>query len=375
MPGRIKKQVEKFHSWYARFERPISSISLIGGFVWNALFLTRADLFKENLWIVVHIILAAVGIVLINRQEKGEGDTAEPAKTHFWLATALQFLFGGLLSTFIVFYFRSAVLSVTWPFFVVLFAAFVANEALKRSYLRLAFQIAFLALSILLFAVYGIPLLAHRTGADIFIFSSIISLGVVLIFLAILRASVKNILRKQNKTILIGAITGVFVVMNGLYFFHLIPPLPLSLADTGVYHSIIKLPDGSYSVTEEDAETTFWTRLESTVQRPKIIHAAPGERIYAYTAIFSPVAFTINTMHTWEWYDPEAKEWVVKIASELPIVGGREGGFRTYSSIQDPREGKWRVSVETGSGEVIGRIPLTIVRTDTPVRLIRDVKE
>jgi hypothetical protein len=51
--------LKKVRDWYARFERPISSLSLIGGFIFNAIALTRVDEFWENFWIIVHILLVA----------------------------------------------------------------------------------------------------------------------------------------------------------------------------------------------------------------------------------------------------------------------------------------------------------------------------
>ena len=52
-----------------RYERPISSASLVGGFVFDALTLRRVDTFWENFWVVVHLVVVAACIVLVNRQE------------------------------------------------------------------------------------------------------------------------------------------------------------------------------------------------------------------------------------------------------------------------------------------------------------------
>ena len=45
----------------------------------------------------------------------------------------LQLFFGGLLSTLLVFYFRSGSLSASWPFLLVLGVAFAANESLREA--------------------------------------------------------------------------------------------------------------------------------------------------------------------------------------------------------------------------------------------------
>src|SRR3954470_4240449 len=139
--------------WYRKFERPISSVFLIGGFVFDALTLKRVDMFWENFWVLAHLILAAVFIVLINRQENVEEDNEKEEKKHFWYRNGMQFMFGGLLSVFLVFYFRSGSLAVSWPFLLVLALAFLANERLKAHFSRLIFQISFLYLSIFSFCI------------------------------------------------------------------------------------------------------------------------------------------------------------------------------------------------------------------------------
>src|ERR1700722_13717588 len=89
-------------SVYARFERPISSITLLGGFAFDAVTLKRVDTFWEDLWVVVPLAAVSVCILLLNRAENRGADPKEPTKPHFWLINTLQFFFGGLLNTFLI---------------------------------------------------------------------------------------------------------------------------------------------------------------------------------------------------------------------------------------------------------------------------------
>ena len=46
----------------------------------------------------------------------------------------------------------------------------------------------------------------------------------------------------------------------------------------------------------------------------------------------------------------------------LPIcpcrqVGGRDGGYRGYTTKSTPAAGRWRVNIETSDGLLIGRVP------------------
>jgi hypothetical protein len=362
-------------NWYARFERPISSLSLIGGFVFDALTLRRVDQFWENFWVVIHLLIVAICIVLINREETEGADSinaaANPAKLHFWLVNVMQFFFGGLLSTFIVFYFRSAVLAVAWPFFVILFIAFAANESFKKQYARKDFQISFLFLCIYLFAIFFVPLLTHDIGPVEFLVSGGISVVVLLLFLWILKLSTKRGLVHGKKALVTSVVT-IFIVVNGLYFLNLIPPLPLSLQDAGIFHSIARTADGNYSVTYEPGN--FWNRFLKYVDVYPTYHSAPGQPIYAYSAIFSPIAFNIQIVHVWQEYSPTEKKWVTVNKVPLSVVGGREEGFRTYSIDTGLTTGKWRVNVETPSGQLIGRMAFSVVVDTPPASLDTEVK-
>lgn len=244
--------------WYSRYERPISSFSLIGGFLFDAITLKRVDLFWENLWVAMHFILVAVFIILINLQENEAMDDKDASKKHFWYINILQFFFGGLLSTFIVFYFRSATLSVTWPFLLLLAAAFIANESFKKHYSRLVFQISLFFLSLLAFTIFIIPVIFHRIGWDIFLASGAISLMILYLFLLLLRFITKEKFSQSKKT-LTYAIMGIYLAINILYFTNLIPPIPLSLKEAGIYHSIYRNNSGQYTVEGEkkDYSITF----------------------------------------------------------------------------------------------------------------------
>lgn len=174
---------EKIRNWYGRWERPLSSLSLISGFVFDALTLKRVDLFWENFWVVAHIVLVGTAMVLVHAVEKEEGAEGNPSKLHFWLVNIQQFFYGGIWSTFLVFYFRSSDIAASWPFMLVLAVSFVLNERLRQHYVKLSFQIALFYLAILSFSIFLVPVLLHRIGAGIFLLSGLVSLVVIALFL------------------------------------------------------------------------------------------------------------------------------------------------------------------------------------------------
>jgi hypothetical protein len=356
--------------WYAEYERPIASLSLVGGFIFNALFLTRVDLFWENFWIILHILLAMVCIVIIRYGERhSESDTGhllheyEPARLHFWALSVLQFMFGGLLSTFIVFYFRSAVLSVSWPFFVLLGAAFILNERLKTHHERLAFHSSFLALSVLLFSIYFGPVLLHEASTRIFLASTTAGLAVTLVFFAILRrisGETRSVMARYAALPLVA----LYILLNGLYVLDIIPPLPLALEDGGIYTGITRTQEGYVVTTEEPLGLR--EQIREFITGCQRIHIPNGAPVYAFSALFSPSQFSSMIVHDWQYKD--ATGWHTYSTVRLGTIGGRTEGYRTYSIQTGLKTGSWRVSVHTLSGQTLGRLCFSVEEATAPVQ-------
>lgn len=345
--------------WYSHWERPISSISLVGGFVFDALTLTRVDLFWENVWVIVHLVIVALCIFFINFTENMRAKGKDPARIHFWLINILQFFFGGILSTFLVYYFRSGTLAVSWPFILLLAAAFIANERLKKHYSRLVFQVDLFFLSIFAFAAFIVPVLVHNIGTWVFILSGAASVAVIAAFLGLLYLASREHFRKSRWP-LFASLAAIFVGMNLLYFFNIIPPLPLSLQGGDIYHSLAVNAPGNYTVTREPP-APWWDFFE--IYTPVTI--VPGTPLFAYTAVFSPAKFNLTVIHEWQYYDAQSGKWVTVSRVPLPVSGGADGGWRTFSELTPPSPGKWRINVETAGGAVIGRIDFSVTFTST----------
>ncbi len=353
-------------SVYARFEQPISSISLLGGFAFDALTLKRVDTFWENFWVVVHLAVVAACILLLNRAENRAADARDPARAHFWLISTLQFFFGGLLSTFLVFYFRSGSLRVSWPFFLILGAAFVANEKLKQHFARLSFQLSFFFLSLFCFTIFILPVVLHTVGRLVFLLSGAVSLALLYLFLRLLHVVAGEDLTTGRWTFNT-PIAIIFVTINLLYFLNLIPPLPLSLQNASMHHAITRNADGNYAVQSEDPGLFRFFRLA------EIFHATPGARVYAYSAVFSPTALNTKIVHEWQLYEPK-RGWTTIENVALDVRGGRGGGYRTYSEKTGITPGAWRVNVKMPGGALLGRIRFNVVLRSSDPPLVTQIK-
>ncbi len=368
-----KKSVLEFaRRGYARLERPISSLSLVGGFVFDALTLRRVDVFWDTFWVAGHLAIVTVCVIWINllddaADENGARPEANPQKIHFWLVNVVQFFFGGLLSVYLVFYFRSGTIWTSWPFLMMLALAFIVNESLKRHYARLSFQMALLFLALYSFAIYVMPMLLHRISSRVFLISggvSVAAIGIVLLVLAVLS---RHRLAGRKGWATLAFIAGILVIVNGLYFLNLIPPLPLSLKDAAVYHSLVADGPGNYTVTSEGQTTDgiasidFIRRFLSLRQT---VHIKPGDSLTFFTAVFCPTQLSTEIVHEWEYYDRAHGEWVTRHRVPLHVAGGRDGGYRTFSVVSAITPGLWRVDVETPGGQAIGRFNFRVIAQD-----------
>jgi hypothetical protein len=353
-------------SAYGRFERPISSISLLGGFVFDAVTLKRVDTFWDNFWIVVHLVVVAVCILAINRVENITAEAADLPKSNFWLINTLQFFLGGLLSTFLVFYFRSGSLWVSWPFFVVLGAAFVANEKLKRHYSRLYFQLSLFFLCLYCFTIFIVPVVLHAMGPMTFLCSGAVSLTLLFLFVGLLRSVTGENLGDHRKMLVI-TIGTIFLAINIFYFLHVIPPLPLSLQSASVYHAITRNAIGNYSVQSEYRGPFSFFRFHET------FHTTAASPVYAYSAIFSPTSLNTKIVHEWQRYELK-RGWVKTDRIELSVLGGRDGGYRTYSVKAGIAPGAWRVNIETPNGALLGRLRFDVIVQSSDPPLVTQLK-
>jgi hypothetical protein len=152
-----------------------------------------------------------------------------------------------------------------------------------------------------------------------------------------------------------------------LNFLNLIPPLPLSLQDASVEHSLVKVEEGQYVV---EHEPKGWMGFFSLAETFHWVHCTP---VYLYSAVFPPTSLNANIVHEWQIY--YAKQgWHTMGRVKLSVIGGRDGGYRTYSKKTTIRPGRWRVNVETSSGAVLGLLRFGIIQQSAAPELETEIK-
>jgi hypothetical protein len=263
-----------------------------------------------------------------------------------------------MLGSFFILYFRSSTLALAWPFLLILFGAIVSNELFQKRYKRLVFQISYFYLSVFSFCIFLLPLLIHRFGPWVFILSGAVSLTILSAYLFILNHVTGEKFRESKKWLIISVLS-IFSLVNILYFSNLIPPIPLSLRDAGIYHSLSRDSLGGYIVEGEEKGFLQFFHLREKV------HWVPGQPLFAYSAIFSPAAIDTNIVHEWQYKDEATGNWITSTRIPLTLPGGREKGYRTYSTKSNLTPGSWRVNVATPRGLLIGRISFRIIPVQT----------
>jgi hypothetical protein len=161
----------------------------------------------------------------------------------------------------------------------------------------------------------------------------------------------------------------IFIVFGGMYFLYfanIIPPMPLSLREAGVYHSVVKQGNDYKLMGEKE-------NLVDKFIPGQTIHITQRQRVYIYTAIFAPADLNARIYHHWQYYNESVGEWITISRPWFQIVGGRDGGFRNYSYSM-VKEGRWRVYAETERGQVIGRIKFNVEIVDEASELVEEIR-
>jgi hypothetical protein len=349
-----------------RYERYVSPVTLVTGFIFDSLMLRRIDVLFTNALLVSYLLIASLSILLLNISVSRREETEGESMLHVALVFMMQFSFGGLFSASFLFYSRSGSVAASWPFLILILAYMLGNEFFRKNYTRLGFQVAALFSALFSFLIFFFPVILSRMDDAIFLLSGIASLILIGFFVYVLSWFTPQRVRK-GALILSGSVLGIFALINTLYFTNLIPPIPLALKELGVYRSLSKFPDGSYLLT---GDRRSWVEsLFSTA----VVHMKPEQPLYAFNAIFAPASLSTDIVHVWQYRD-DAGDWVTSSRVNLSIVGGREKGFRTYSVKENMFPGEWRINVETLRGQLIGRLTFRVIVSDGSEDLVTDVR-
>lgn len=346
----LKEQLLKY---YEDNEIKVDSAFFLGGFFFDVLTLSAID----DIWGISQqvIYLLILGSVLYF-DFLGKHDVFQiPRRLEkFWNYRQLiiHFLLGSLLSVYSLFFLKSASLFSSLIFILLMMGLMVANELkyVQRSEINL--KLGLYVICLFSFFSITVPVVLGFVGWFPFLLSiGFTGLAVYGVFLLLKRRIPDE--QQLQKSLLLpgGTVLAVFFVF---YLLGWIPPVPLSIQNMGIYHNIEKV-EGNYILSHEQASWRFWQRGDQD------FHAEPGDTIYFFAEIFSPARFSDSVVLHWYYKDPRTG-WQTTDRIPMNITGGRQKGYRGFSSKQNYSAGDWRISVETTDGREIGRIYFTVTK-------------
>jgi len=363
MHARRERIEQLIHS----YERSIAPFTFIAGFIFDTLTLRRVDLWLDQLALLGFLALAGTAILVLNVYEAGRLRVRIADSVIPFVPVVMQFAFGGLFSAFIIFYTKSAAFGKSYLFLLALAVLLVGNERFRKRYQRLTFQLSIFFTALFSYSILVFPIVAGQMGVLVFLAGGLMSIFFLGLSVLALQKLIPRQILESRRAILL-SIGGIYVFFHLVYFTNIIPPIPLSLKESGVYHSVMRTSEGGYHVRFEPAPWYSFFRETNAAYHWKEKEMEP---VYFFSSVFAPTRLATEIFHRWYYYDEGQKEWARYAEVSFPIVGGRDGGYRGYSFVIGVRPGRWRVEVATGRGQVLGRDTFVVAGANETIR-IRD---
>lgn len=346
-------------NFYHKYEKYLSPVALAAGFIWDNLTLRRIDLWLDNLVLLGYLFISASAIAILNTRQSGWIKETAPY--------LLQFAFGGLFSAFIVFYSKSASFVTSWPFLLMLVLLLVGNEVFRKHYNRTVFHLAIFFVAAFSYSILIIPTLLRSIGPSTFLLGGLVGLSLMGFVIAGLSWAAPAVLRGR-KLVIFFTIGGIYFVFHLFYFMNIIPPIPLSLKDGGVYHSVTKI-NGDYEVSFEPAPWYMFFREYGST-----FHKISGEPVFVFSSVFAPTRLNTKIFHRWSYLDQKSGKWIISDRLGYEVTGGRDSGYRGFTFKTSIFPADWRVDVITERDQVLGRVSFTVVEASGQPNLESKIK-
>ncbi|MFQ5605897.1 MAG: DUF2914 domain-containing protein [bacterium] len=358
------KLIANIKSFYDQFKRFNPIVFFLGGFTWDSITLRRIDQLLDNFILLFYLLLLGMLIIVVSLVENDRIQNPFIVKYRGWYPLGLQFFLGGLFSAYVVFYFQSASLTRTAMFLGILIILLVANEFLEKKLTNFYLLIALYFMASFSFFIFFIPVVFKLMNVFTFIIGGVLSLALVgaLLYFLVKKAILPT---RQAVIKMTMPVIALYLLFNVFYWQNWIPPVPLSLKFSGIYHHASKNHQTStYTLRFEKPK---WYQPFKKSDNP--FHYAEGDTVACFTSIFAPTMLTKKIFHHWQQYFPRQKKWVSTDRLGYSITGYRDGGYRGFTRKVNIAAGEWRVNVETEEGILLGRIRFNIEPVEERVPL------
>jgi len=336
--------------WLRRRSAPAT---FVAGFLFDFVTMQRIDAWVD-LSFQLGYLAALTGLLVYQHRELTGRWTPGRFTGRLWSynVEALHFIYGGLLSAYVVLYFRSSTAARPVVFLLLLVAVMVVNEVPRVRRTGYRMRLGLYGLCVLSFLTYFIPILLGRIGGWVFLLSLLSAAAVVWWVTAWLAGRGAD--RRGERLRLFAAAGAVLVIVAALYGLRLIPPVPLSVQMQGIYHDIRREAGGYTLVYQEPPVWAPWRRDSRPFGR------RDGDRLHYFARVFAPAGFRHRVLIRWDLFDPRRGAWVTTDRIPLNVVGGRAEGFRGTAVKSNFTPGRWRVTAETEDGRAIATLSFRV---------------
>ncbi|HEY1308244.1 MAG TPA: DUF2914 domain-containing protein [Vicinamibacterales bacterium] len=341
-----------------------SVITFVAGFLFDIVTMSRIDAWL-NLASQVGYLAGLTGLLVYQHREiTGRWAPGRLiARLWHYNVEALHFLLGGLLSAYVVLYFRSTSSSRAVLFLLLLVIVMVMNEVPRVRSAGYRLRIALYAFCVLSFLSYFIPIIVGRINQWIFLLSLLLSGAIVWWMTRWLEPDADRVAERRG---MFAPAAGVLVFIGALYVLRLIPPVPLSVQFQGIYHDVRRDSRGFSLVYEAPPFWAVWRHDSRPFER------RDGDRLHYFVRVFAPSGFRHSVVIRWDLFEPARGSWMTTDRVVLDVVGGREDGFRGAVVKSNFMPGRWRVSAETEDGRALATLTFSVEEdTTTGERLWR----
>jgi hypothetical protein len=337
----------KLQRLYDAYEPFFPATFFAGGFAFDIATLGRIDhwvtLIQQGLFLLV------IGSLLTYEAHFNVRGLPYPdwfERHRGYYESLMHFLFGGLLSAYTIFYFKSSSLMTSATFMLLLIALLVVNEHSVFRRQGLPVKLLLFSLCIASFFSYLVPIFWGSIGVATFTVSICLSLLTTSLFLKAITQNVHLSLRTARH--LLAPALSVQMLFSGLYYLGALPPVPLSLPYIGIFHDVERRGD-TFLLYHENPFWRFWHNGDQEFV------ARENDRIYGYARIFPPTNFADEVFIRW-LYKASSGKWLTSDLIRMSITGGRQEGFRGYTYKENYDTGECQMRVETADGRELGRI-------------------
>jgi hypothetical protein len=203
------------------------------------------------------------------------------------------------------------------------------------------------------FFIFFIPVITNVMNIFTYILGGIAGLSLPLALIYLLdRKQIFDTASVRKK--LFGLVLSLYLIFNVFYFLNIIPPVPLSLKEIGIYHHAEKI-DNRYILRYEKPP---WYAFYRESDKP--FYYGAGDSVFCYAAVFAPTDLSKRILHEWAYYSPGQGKWLTTDRMVYQLTGGREGGYRGFTFKKNVQPGEWEVRVLTEDDLILGSISFSV---------------